>query len=426
MNNRSFSYFLILITSLSLIITASAYGQNASKSVVLQKHSSATQYQPLAMVNDSPITPIDLERRIKFLRIANNIPDSVQLSEKDRTKILEDLIEEIIKSQETERFKVKIDETRINDAFKIAATNFGLTEQQLSDKLLKNGLDRIYFDKVTHDKLAWEDLVQGRYARDITVSTYEVTQIIESNAVTEGISIVYNQIILPYDGSEKSKNKVQETLNTISQRLKTGEEFSIIAKDYNPNNVSKTELLTKINPELAQSLLALQPEQISQPIKVDNSVIVAQFIDKQKGNQTIINQRMLIKTGRLAYNDDVTSQEKLAEIQSLNNEPDLCKNYDDYIDDVTIFNNTTISDLPESLRAVAKATAEGETRVVREAKDSDYVLTVCKINKPDYYNDTPIEVRNKIRNQVLAHKLSLKDKEYYRNLKKYAVITLFQ
>ena len=414
---KAISFFV----ALSLLSPINAVAKMVSDTV-----RSATYYQPIAMVNDSPITPIDIEKRADFLRIINNIPDTVALTPKDKSKILDDLIEEKIKFQETERFKIKIDDSRINIAFKSAAASLNLSEQEFSTKLLRFDIDRIYFDKVTSDKMAWEELVQGRYGRDITVSTYEVAQIIEANALTDGLSIIYNQILIPFDSTQKAKSTIQETLESIAQRLEKGEAFVDIAKNYNPNSVSKTQLLSEIPPELAQNLLNLQTEQISRPVRIGNNIVIAQFIDKQKGNKSVINQKMTIKSGRLDLGDVDSPQEKQALIQKLNNNPNLCKDYDDYLEDITVFDNTTIGELPESLRAVAKAAKQGETRIVREAKDSDYVLTICNIKKPDYYNDVSPEIRNKTRNQIFTHKLALKDKEYYRDLKKYAVITIFQ
>lgn len=385
-----------------------------------------TQYQPLAMVNDKPITPVDIDNRVQFIRIINKIPKTIKLSAQDKNRILEDLIEEKIKAQETERFKVKIDDKRLDDAFKAASNNLGISEKEFADRLRKHGLNRAYFDRVTGDKFAWSDLVQGRYARDITISTYEIAQIIEANSLTDGMSVVYHQIVLPFDGSSKGQIDIQATLDDISKRLKQGEAFKTIAMVYNPNAALQTKLLSELPPELGQTLLTLQPEQISQPIKVNDTLIIAQFIDKQKGDTSVINQRMTIKAGRLAYKENSTTQDKQAILHDLNSQSDLCKKYDTYLADVTVFNNTTIAELPESLRDVAKATKQGETRIVRESKDNDYVLTVCEMKKPDYYNDVPNEVRNKIRNQIFSNKLELKDKEYYRDLKKSALVTLFQ
>ena len=423
MKHKHTAYFL---KAISISIVFISLMTVASTAKIHSHNMSATEYHILAMVNDSPITPVDIENRVQFLRIVNNIPDKIRLTQKDKIRILDDLIEEKIKFQETERFKVKIDDTRIDSAFKAAAANLSISTKDFSDKLNTRGLERLYFDKVTSDKMAWDELVQGRYGRDITVSTYEVGQIIEANALTDSTSIIFNQIVLPFDGSASAQTEIQETLKQISERLKKGEDFKTIAMLYNPDKILQTKLLSELNPELGQNLLTLQSEQISQAIKVDNTIVIAQFIDKQKGNTSIINQRMTIKAGRLEYKEKATQQEKQIVLQNLNGKSNLCKKYDDYLGDVTVFDNTTIAELPESLRAVAKAASQGEIRIVREAKDSDYVLTICDIKKPDYYNDVSAEIRNKTRNQIFSHKLSLKDKEYYRNLKKSAVVTMFQ
>jgi parvulin-like peptidyl-prolyl isomerase len=423
MTYKNIVYFLKIIPV--FVITSSMIPTYLSAET--QSYSvSATSYRPLAMVNDSPITPVDIDNRIQFLRLVNRIPDSVQLNDKDKARILDDLIGEKIKAQETKRFDVKIDQNRLDDAFKSAAMSLGISENDFAEKLRSKGLERVYFDNVTNNKLSWDELVRGRYQRDITVSTYEIAQIIESQALTDGVSIVYNQILLPFDGSPKAQTDIQETLNSISERLKKGEDFKTIARLYNPDKIMQTKLLSELNPELAQNLLALQSEQISNPVKVGNNIVVAQFIDKQKGDTSFVNQRMTIKAGRLEYEENSSAQKKQETLQNLNNKADLCKNYDDYIDDVTVFENTRIAELPESLRAVAKAATQGQIRIVREAKDSDYVLTICDIKKPDYYNDVSADIRNKTRNQIFNHKLSLKDAEYYRDLKKSAVITLFQ
>jgi len=421
----------IIFSLLSLLIVPfSIEAQPITATPLPSVTSEKIDYRPVAIVNDTPITPIDIENRIAFLRLINNIPDTVSLSEKDRNQVLKDLIEERIKQRETERFKIKINDQRVDGAFKAAANNLGLSPSQFSEKLRSNNITPTYFENVTRHKMAWEELLQGRYARDITVSTYEVAQIIESDATTQGMSAVYHQILLPIeDTGNAAQEKIQVELTKISKRLNEGEVFEEIAKIYQQDaqtQITQTKLLADLPPELAKNIILLQAEQVSQPIKIDNNIALIQLVDKQKGDTSSINQRMLIKAGTLDYDENIEAQQKNNERQELSSKPDLCENYDDYFNNVIVFNNTTISELPEALRAVAKSASLNEIRIVREAKDSDYVLTICHIKEIDYYNDAPKALRSKIRNQIFSRKLELKNKEYYRDLKKSAVVTIFQ
>ncbi|MFT6071723.1 MAG: parvulin-like peptidyl-prolyl isomerase [Alphaproteobacteria bacterium] len=421
----------IIFSLLSLLIAPlSIEAQTITATPLQAVTSEKINYRPVAIVNDTPITPIDIENRIAFLRLINNIPDAVSLSEKDQNQVLKDLIEERIKQRETARFKIKITDQRVEGAFKAAANNLGLSPSKFSEKLHSNNITPTYFENVTRHKMAWEELLQGRYARDITVSTYEVAQIIESNATTQGMSAVYHQIILPIEGTgNAAQEKIQAELTKISARLNGGEAFEEIAKIYQQDaqtQITQTKLLADLPPELAKNIILLQAEQVSQPIKIDNNIALIQLVDKQKGDTSSINQRMLVKAGALDYNENIEIQQKNNDRQELSNKSDLCENYDDYFDNVIVFDNTTISELPEALRAVAKSASLNEIRIVREAKDSDYVLTICNIKEIDYYNDAPKALRSKIRNQIFSRKLELKNKEYYRDLKKSAVVTIFQ
>lgn len=383
-------------------------------------------YQPIAMVNDSPITPLDITYREQFLRVINNIPDTLVLTAQDKDRILDDLIEEKIKASETNRFNIKIDHTRLEDALRAAAANLNISPKEFKRKLELRNLSADYFKKVTNNKMAWDELVQGRYGRDISINTYEIAQIIEANAATDGVSATYNLIKLPFDGSNEQYTQVQNTLKNISDRLQSGESFKQIALSYSNSEMMVINNLTDVEPALAQSLLVMGLNDVSQPIKTETHVLLAQLVDRQKGATSIINQRMLIKAGRLEFDDENSPQEKAVKIDKLNNTEDLCKNYDDYIDDVLIFDNTTIAELPKELRSVAKQADKGTIEIVREAKDSDYVLTICDVKKTDYYNDVPLAVRNKTRDQIFARKLELKANEYYRDLKKSAVITILK
>jgi|GEM_PF-6021387 len=418
------------LLSLAISISVALYAHFVHADEAIQKI--GIKYQPAAIVNDTPITPIDIENRVAFLRIINNIPDTVTLTAKDRAKILNDLIEERIKTQEAERFNIEVSQQRIDGAYKAAARNLNLTPAQFTQKLNDKGLKPFYFDNATRHKMAWDDLLQGRYGRDLVVNTYEISQIIKATAETQGTSVTFSQIILSIDPKLDPKiaqENITKHLNEISVRLNEGARFETIASDYmqvSDQPIKRTALLAELPPELVQKLNLLQMNAISQPIKVKDSIIIIKLIDKQKGSKSLISQRMLIKSGTLDYDDLETHLEKTNFRKSLEDKSDLCEAYSDYFDDVIIYDNVTIAELPEALRPVAKSATLGEIRVVREAKKRDYVLTICKMNDIDYYNDAPKEMRKRIRNQLYNKKLQLKNKEYYNDLKNASVITVYQ
>lgn len=388
--------------------------------------SEASDYRPVAIVNDVAITPIDLEKRINLLRIINNVPDSVVITAGDKKNILRSVVDEIIQAQETKRFKVEVSPERLNEYMSSIFVGMGVSRTKFEEQLKAKNIVFEDVEKIFMRKLAWEDLIGGRYGRDTTVSTYEISQIIEATSGAGNIKVKYDRITIPLENASDVATKAEEAKN-ILKRLQAGEDFNAISASYANQNsaghnfVSLQEVDAHFIPFLTQASVG----DISDLIQTDIGFEILRLDGREAGDNAMFQPKLSVKTGILKRNGK--DNEKMnAEMQEKLAKKNLCAIYDDVLDDVSETGMVTVGELPEEMQKIAPQMTKGESRILKSDEDNITIVTVCDIATIDYYNDVPTSVRENVRNKLKAHKLQLREREYLRDLRNNAVITIFE
>jgi peptidyl-prolyl cis-trans isomerase SurA len=125
----------------------------------------------LVIVNDQPITVFDIDQRIK---ISELLGDAVNAS--SRPAILQELINDVLKRGEAERFQAMPSTKQINDAMARFAKGASLNEETLAKQLKTKGISMEAVRSQIAVSIAFNRLLSSKYKIRDTVDEAEVTR----------------------------------------------------------------------------------------------------------------------------------------------------------------------------------------------------------------------------------------------------------
>ena len=125
---------------------------------VQSKQDVRIDYQPIAVVNDVSVTPYDLTKRIKLLRFLNNVPKNAAVTQQDKVALLRNIIDEVVKAQETQRFDVTISSERMDEYIENLARQRRMSKESFLSEVEAIGINRQEIEKIFSRQLAWTDL----------------------------------------------------------------------------------------------------------------------------------------------------------------------------------------------------------------------------------------------------------------------------
>ncbi|PZF77227.1 hypothetical protein DK847_07825 [Aestuariivirga litoralis] len=187
----------------------------------------------IAIVNDQPITELDLTSRIALLEIMDDVPRGGM----DKKKALLQLIDQAVKIQEAKRYNLLPSDTDMKDRIKRLAENMKLTVDQLYAKLEAKGVTKQAFIDYVKAGMGFNRIIQGKYAQQVKVSDAEIDAKmaeIKANIGQEQAKIMSDprmkpitvftlmEVILPIDGDDPMlmQSRAIEAAQ-VMQRLKS-------------------------------------------------------------------------------------------------------------------------------------------------------------------------------------------------------------
>ncbi len=119
---------------------------------------------------------------------------------------LEELIDERVKLQEAKRLGVNIEESQIDDILKGLAERNNMTPNQFADQLKSVGADVAAMKARFKATLSWNEVIRRRFSHQVSISPKEIDKIAASVAVAEDdIELQLQRITLPVTGKLDQK-----------------------------------------------------------------------------------------------------------------------------------------------------------------------------------------------------------------------------
>ncbi|WP_315920305.1 peptidylprolyl isomerase [Mesorhizobium sp. SP-1A] len=104
------------------------------------------------IVNDVPITTVDIQHRAAFLRLQHRKGDASQ-----------EMIDQTLKLAEAQRLGIRISDTQVNDAYARFASSNKMPLQKLDAIMAQSGVTKEHFKEFIRGQMAWNQAVGARY-----------------------------------------------------------------------------------------------------------------------------------------------------------------------------------------------------------------------------------------------------------------------
>lgn len=173
-----------------------------------------------------------------------------------RKAALEELIEERIKLQEAKRMNVVVDDAQIDDVIKGIAERNKMNANQFAEHMKKMGVEISAMKARFKATLSWNDVVRRRFASQVTVNQREVEKF--ANAAASGeddVELQLQRITLPVPGKMDQK--------ALSERFRDADR---LRQGFSGCKTAQA-LATKLQGAKFEDLGVRKPSSLSEPLR---------------------------------------------------------------------------------------------------------------------------------------------------------------
>jgi peptidyl-prolyl cis-trans isomerase SurA len=261
-----------------------------------------------ALVNDRPITTVDVRNRMRLIIASSGL---VQIDEASLARIqdqaLRGLIDEHLQLQQAEEFDVDVTDEEILDSIRDLADRNGTTLDVIVADLEQSGVDISTLRHQLESEIAWQILVNGRYGSRIRISDQQIEMALERLAASASqpqYRIFEIHVEIP--NTQQEQVAVQRLI-TIMEQLNQGAPFPDLARQFSdaPSAASGGDIgwivASQLPPEVAAIIPQLQQRYaasveasggrgggaLSNPIRVPGGYTVVALVGARDGTTTL-------------------------------------------------------------------------------------------------------------------------------------------
>lgn len=384
-----------------------------------------------AIVDDSAISNVDLQERIKIAMFAANLPKGKGLEEKLLPQILRNLVDERLYMKEAEKLDVAVNKEDISRVVTDIEKRNNIQPGKFNEYLKFNGISQNIMMEQIKSQLTWSKVVAYKIRPQISVTDKEIDEKLEhisKQAGTEEVNI--SEILLPVDNVGDDK-KTKDAADKLARQLKDGSNFSKIAKQFSKASSAENGgdvgwlRMGQLPDEVATIIKSLHSNEVSNPIKIAEGYTILKLnerrIPKPTQESEIGLKRAFIAIDKNASTKDIKKAED--KIQKSQRKIKNCSEFPQFAEDIgsSVNSEMTISKTSELSPEISKKVANlkiGEFSKIITTDDGLSIFMVCE--RTDAAETTAL--KNKIREGLFIKKLEIQANRYLRDLRRGAFI----
>jgi peptidyl-prolyl cis-trans isomerase SurA len=225
-----------------------------------------------AVVNDQPITFVDLDTRLRLALLSAGVPVTEEARQRFLPQVLRQLIDEKLQLAEARKAGITVSEADVNAAIQTIAGQNRMTGEQLLSVLQRGGVPPgALVDQITA-QLAWRGLIRQRFIPQISISDADIDEILDRLRLNEGKSeYLLAEIFLPVDQSS-SQAEVKTLADRIVSEIRRGAPFPAVARQFSQAAGAQGGgdmgwiLGGQLEPALDSAIQSMSPGEVSAPI----------------------------------------------------------------------------------------------------------------------------------------------------------------
>ncbi len=268
----------------------------------------------VAVVNDEIISLSELNRllspyeeRIRTLGYTSE--QEREMIYKVREDLLNQLIDQKLTAQESDRASITVSEAEIDAALERIKQQSSYTEEDMVTALEQEGSSMAEFREQLREKILRTKLVNQEVRSKIVITDEDIREYYEANQDEYGGEKQYQLrnilLTVPLYADSSEKETVEQRMAAVVEQFEAGKSFSELARQYSESPMAETggELgsfaLTDLTPQLQTALDGLEIGEIT-PI-----------LDTEQGYQVIYVEEIVQNPGRSLEEVTPEIEEKL-------------------------------------------------------------------------------------------------------------------
>jgi len=386
-----------------------------------------------AVVNEEVISAFDVENRLRFNLMSENLPDNSQTRRRRKPQVLLNLVDEKLQMQEAKRLNISIEEAEIKEAERILEAQNNLPTGSLSRFLKSRGLEQTTLLAKIQAEIAWGKVIRRRVLARVDISDEEVDEVLarlQSRRGTE--QRLVSEIFLAVDAPEQAENIRQLALRLVRQ-IRDNSPFPAIAQQFSHSVTSRLGGDIgwigegELSPELEQALASLPIGDVSEPISSPGGFYLLYLRDKKRlGEASALDVRVNLKQIYIplpASTPEQTIAARMVDANRISQQIGGCDTFDTYgrtleFGESGDLGTLRIGDVPSNVRDVIGDLKIGEASAPLKMQEGIRIFMVCDRQKAS----TDLPDRNAIRERLGRQRLDMMARRYLRDLRHDAVI----
>jgi peptidyl-prolyl cis-trans isomerase SurA len=284
MNKKALLSFVAFCTAFSLTVTSNAAPVDIDRIA--------------AIVDESAIMQSELDARMDSVKrqMGGQMPPDSLL----RPQVLERLILENIQLQMAERGGVQVTDQQLTDTVKRIAQQNGMTLEQFSAALKKDGLSYKEAVEQIRTEMIISRVQKFQVNNRVQISQQDIDYFLASKAGQMATEAEYRLshilISIPSQASPAEIKKARKKADAIIAEIKAGKDFQqqAIETSNGRNALKGGDLGWRKQAQLpslfADAVIDLEPGQVSDPIKSASGFHIIQIADKRGGSTMMVLQ----------------------------------------------------------------------------------------------------------------------------------------
>jgi peptidyl-prolyl cis-trans isomerase SurA len=394
----------------------------------------------VAVVNGDVISQGDVDNRTRLFSLSSGIGASLDAQSRLKAQVVQQLIDERLRLQESQRRHVVIGDKQIAEAIHAIEQRNGMQPDALRNKLQSDGVSfRTLVDQI-RVQLAWLQVVRQQLGDAGTITSKEVEEQQQLlSAQTGKPEFHVSEIFVPIDNPSHAAD-AERFAETIISQLRSGANFAVTAAQFSQ---SQTALqggdlgwveTDQLDPGVATLVNQMPVGAISDPVRVPGGISIVQLDGKREIGRdvgTVLNIRTLFLAFSSPLNPAAPTDQQRALLErtkALSASIHSC----DEMEAAAKANNSTRpvdpgevrleSVNPPQFRDLLSTLPEGKTTQPLVASDGISLVIVCKREQKNLATET----RDDIERRLLAERAELASRQMLRDLQRRANINIRQ
>ena len=241
----------------------------------------------VAIVNDEPITMMDLDARIRLIIISSNLPNNLETRKNLSGQVLQSLISERLQHQEAKKLGIRVTNQEVENNIKFIEKQNNMQENQLIETLFKNGVPKSALPIRLKSNLIMQKLLQNIIRPKVVINNNEVNNEYNNLLANNGkMEYKFSEISFNFSNLSK-KEDIILIAKQIRKKIIEENNFDVIGKRIQENGTgiyknNNWKLTNKINKDIYLQIETMEKDEISELVLTNTGVSIIKIDGKRE------------------------------------------------------------------------------------------------------------------------------------------------